>query len=142
MPGEIEARDMAEQSTPLVVAFANLKGGVGKSTLAVNVAGALGASWRVVLADADPQGTATAWGEAGRLPFKVVAAPLTEAGVSGWLAGWLAGWRHGASGADRGAGSAAHAWRSDKRGAGNLRLSGDPGFAKRGSDAGECRIVR
>jgi chromosome partitioning protein len=86
MPGEIEARDMAEQSTPLVVAFANLKGGVGKSTLAVNVAGALGASKRVILVDADPQGTATAWGEAGGLPFEVVAAPLTAAGVPAWLA--------------------------------------------------------
>jgi chromosome partitioning protein len=81
---------MAERSTPLVVAFANLKGGVGKSTLAVNVAGTLSASWRVVLADADPQGTAAAWGEAGGLPFEVVAAPLGVSGVSG-VSGWLAG---------------------------------------------------
>lgn len=50
-----------------IIALANLKGGVGKSTLAVNIAGALSPS--VVLIDADPQATATAWGEAGGLPL-------------------------------------------------------------------------
>jgi chromosome partitioning protein len=49
----------------IVIAFCNLKGGAGKTTLAVNVAAALhrGGS-RAVLVDADPQGSATAW--AGR----------------------------------------------------------------------------
>ena len=71
-----------------IIALANLKGGVGKSTLAVNLAGALGRD--VVLVDADPQATATAWGEAGELPFTVLAAPLTPGAVEAWLADLLA----------------------------------------------------
>lgn len=48
----------------LIVAVAGQKGGVGKSTLAVNLA----AEWhargrRVLLVDADPQGTAATWAE-------------------------------------------------------------------------------
>jgi chromosome partitioning protein len=48
----------------MIVTLASSKGGVGKSTLAVNLA----TEWtsrgrRVVVLDADPQGTATAWGE-------------------------------------------------------------------------------
>ena len=70
-----------------VVAFANLKGGVGKSTLAINVAGALAPS--SVLVDADPQGTSTAWAEPGVLPFQVVAVPL-KTDVKGWIARVLA----------------------------------------------------
>jgi chromosome partitioning protein len=69
-----------------IVAFANLKGGVGKSSLAVNVAAALSAKRRVILADVDPQGTSLAWAEAGALPVEVIAAPL-----SGDVASWLAG---------------------------------------------------
>ena len=46
----------------VVIAFCNLKGGAGKTTLAVNVASALHrGGTRVVLVDADPQGSATAW---------------------------------------------------------------------------------
>lgn len=46
----------------LVIAFCNLKGGAGKTTLAVNVAAALHKSGtRSILVDADPQGSATAW---------------------------------------------------------------------------------
>jgi len=79
------------ETGPQVVAFANLKGGVGKSTLAINTAGALHvARKRVVLVDADPQGTATAWAEAGALPFEVIAAPLVGVEVSSWIARVLA----------------------------------------------------
>jgi chromosome partitioning protein len=45
-----------------IIALMNEKGGSGKSTLATNLATALHRrGWRVVLVDADPQGTARDW---------------------------------------------------------------------------------
>ena len=80
-----------EERSPQVVAVANLKGGVGKSTLAVNIAGALHSPRKpVVLVDADPQGTALAWAEAGGLPFKVEPGELAEDDVAGWIGRVLA----------------------------------------------------
>lgn len=70
-----------------IIALANLKGGVGKSTLAVNIAGALAP--KSALIDADPQATATAWGEAGHLPFPVTEAALTGSNVEAWIAAAL-----------------------------------------------------
>jgi chromosome partitioning protein len=46
----------------ITIAFSSLKGGVGKSTLSLNVAACLHrAGHRVLLVDADPQGTCAAW---------------------------------------------------------------------------------
>lgn len=60
-----------------VVAVGNLKGGTGKSTIAVNLACALQADGRnVVLVDADGQGTASDWHAGHRLPVEVKSWPL------------------------------------------------------------------
>jgi chromosome partitioning protein len=62
---------------PRIITVANLKGGCGKSTIAVNLAGELARkATAVVVIDADGQGTATSWAEAGRLPFRVYSLPL------------------------------------------------------------------
>jgi chromosome partitioning protein len=65
---------------PRFIAVSNLKGGAGKSTIAVNLAGALsGKKHSVVVVDADAQGTSTYWAEAGRLPFPVERMPFETA---------------------------------------------------------------
>jgi chromosome partitioning protein len=60
-----------------LIAVGNLKGGTGKSTIAVNLACALAADGdSVVLVDADAQGTATDWHAGERLPVPVESLPL------------------------------------------------------------------
>lgn len=76
------------------VAVANLKGGVGKSTIAVNLACALSSrSKRTVLVDADRQGTSTFWGAGGTLPVETWPLPLEDVGPSngGWISRVLTG---------------------------------------------------
>lgn len=78
--------------TSRIIAVGNLKGGTGKSTVAVNLACRLAESQTVTLVDADPQGTAAAWlqdGEARGMPpsLEVVSRPLGAAvGSEPWQA--------------------------------------------------------
>ncbi|RAI45395.1 ParA family protein [Rhodoplanes roseus] len=72
---------------PYVIAFAQGKGGVGKTTIAVSVASELrkrGAA--LALVDADPQGSACRWAEVGKLGFPVWRIPLDERPVPTWVA--------------------------------------------------------
>lgn len=65
---------------PFVIAVLNLKGGTGKSTVAVNLACSLVTKGRAVtLVDADPQATASAWAGAGKLPVACESMPLETA---------------------------------------------------------------
>ena len=64
------------------IAFLSQKGGSGKTTLAVHIAVAASKHEQVILIDTDPQGSATAWGQArkGKPPtvHKATPSSLTE----------------------------------------------------------------
>jgi chromosome partitioning protein len=58
---------------PFVVALLNQKGGVGKTTLATNIATKLHLELsKVLLVDSDPQGSARDWHEAGNSELRVI----------------------------------------------------------------------
>ena len=61
-----------------VISFLNQKGGVGKTTLALHAAAALARSGRVLVVDADPQGSALDWSSArstAPIAFPVIGLP-------------------------------------------------------------------
>ena len=69
-----------------IIAVVNLKGGVGKSTIAVNLACELASRQSVVVVDADSQATASDWARRGDLPARVEAMPLeAETPVGPWV---------------------------------------------------------
>ena len=70
-----------------LIAVGNLKGGVGKTTLAISVACALAEHGNAVVVDADAQASAAAWAAPGKLPVQVVALPLTDSehATAAWL---------------------------------------------------------
>ncbi len=64
-----------------IIAFANQKGGVGKTTSAVNMAASLGIlGYRVLLADLDPQGSATTSVGVSKKSLRFTAADLLIGG--------------------------------------------------------------
>ncbi|MFD1625940.1 ParA family protein [Azospirillum griseum] len=76
-----------------IIAVGNLKGGTGKSTVAVNLACALRGSGKVKVAvvDADAQGTASDWAAKGRLGLTVHALPFEESENTGHGGGSASG---------------------------------------------------
>src|SRR5579872_3660013 len=65
------------RESAIVIAVVNLKGGCGKSTIAVNLACELASSHdSVLLLDNDSQGTSIHWTSHGRLPIRGEFMPL------------------------------------------------------------------
>jgi chromosome partitioning protein len=70
---------------PRIITVAQRKGGVGKTTLAVAVAGELSRrGWDLALIDSDPQRSASQWAEPGNLHFPVYEIGLVTETVSTW----------------------------------------------------------
>lgn len=56
----------------MIITIASFKGGVGKTTTAVHLAGYLSKSGKTLLVDGDPNRSSSDWAAAGRLPFSVM----------------------------------------------------------------------
>ena len=69
-----------------VISIVQQKGGVGKTTLAINLAGAMKQRGMTpVVVDADPQGSASAWAIPRKLGFEVRPELLSSGTLSQWL---------------------------------------------------------
>jgi chromosome partitioning protein len=70
---------------PITITIAQAKGGVGKTTLAVSLAGELSRrGCDVALVDSDPQRSASQWAEPGNLHFPVYEIGLATETVANW----------------------------------------------------------
>ena len=68
------------------IAVVGRKGGIGKTTVAVHLAGELATQGRrVALIDADPQGSANQWAAPGRLPVSVDHLPVSPENLQDWV---------------------------------------------------------
>jgi chromosome partitioning protein len=75
----------APRRAPCLISFAQRKGGVGKTTLAVSVAAELAARGvATALIDADPQASACEWARPGNLAFPVHEMPFGHEPVAIW----------------------------------------------------------
>jgi chromosome partitioning protein len=71
----------------MVITVAQQKGGTGKTTLAANIAAALGGRSRVALLDIDPQRSLARWHELRTARTTPPCTPLTFSDLSGWRLG-------------------------------------------------------
>lgn len=73
-----------------IITVAQGKGGVGKTTIAVNIAGELSRrNFNVALVDSDPQASACQWAQLGNLEF-----PVYEIGLENSARSAIANWVH------------------------------------------------
>ena len=66
-----------------IVTVTGFKGGVGKSTTAIHIAAFLSDHGKTLLVDGDPNHTAVAWANRGKLPFEVVTSHQALKAVGG-----------------------------------------------------------